>query len=423
MQPIIEAHGLGKQYSLVRSANGDHPATTLREALMAAVAAPHKIWSRPAPSAFWALEDISFQVQPGEVVGIVGRNGSGKSTLLKILSRITRPTTGHARLHGRVSSLLEVGSGFHPDLTGRQNVFLNGAILGMRRREIERRFDEIVAFAEIDRFIDTPVKRYSSGMYMRLAFAVAAHLEAEIVLVDEVLAVGDAGFQQKCLQKVQSLAQGGQTVLLVSHNADTVAFLCGHALLLNEGRMTAWGEASEVLSRYEEQWRSALSDPSALFPITAPAHGLVLQNVTANVRHEVLSTANGNHQKQAAAHLEMEARISTAQWEPEIGIGIMVHTLRSGKAITHLPPAITGFVLPAGEGERVCRFECRHLEKYLAAGDYSISLRLHLRDAHDALRADHVAAFDVPAFNPYATGHCLSSREHGLIPLPFTFTA
>jgi lipopolysaccharide transport system ATP-binding protein len=198
----------------------------------------------------WALDDVSFEVEAGEVVGIIGRNGAGKSTLLKILSRITKPTSGHADIRGRLASLLEVGTGFHPELTGRDNIFLNGAILGMRRQEIFDRFDEIVAFSGITKFLDTPVKRYSSGMYVRLAFAVAAHLEPDILLVDEVLAVGDAEFQKKCLGKMQSVVKQGRTVLFVSHNMAAVKSLCGRAILLDSGRAVAEGPVDEVIERY-----------------------------------------------------------------------------------------------------------------------------------------------------------------------------
>jgi len=198
----------------------------------------------------WALKDVSFEVNRGEVIGIIGRNGAGKTTLLKILSRITEPTQGHADIRGRVGSLLEVGTGFHPELTGRENIYLNGAILGMRRAEIDRRFDEIVAFGEIDKFLDTPVKRYSSGMYVRLAFAVAAHLEPEILLVDEVLAVGDAAFQKKCLGKMGDVAKEGRTVLFVSHNMAAVQRLCERVVLLNEGKIVVDGVAERVIAAY-----------------------------------------------------------------------------------------------------------------------------------------------------------------------------
>jgi lipopolysaccharide transport system ATP-binding protein len=227
---------------------------TLRDALGANLARlrPTRHGPRAARHAeeFWALQDVSFEVKRGEVVGIIGRNGAGKSTLLKILSRITEPTSGQAQIHGRVGSLLEVGTGFHPELTGRENIYLNGAILGMRRFEIERKFDEIVAFAEIEKFLDTPVKRYSSGMYVRLAFAVAAHLEPEILLVDEVLAVGDAAFQKKCLGKMGDVAREGRTVLFVSHNMAAVQSLCNTSVLLSDGSIAARGLTEDVTRIY-----------------------------------------------------------------------------------------------------------------------------------------------------------------------------
>jgi lipopolysaccharide transport system ATP-binding protein len=234
----IRVENLSKRYRIGQGARA--PYKTLRESLMGALAAPvNRLRSRQRISKnedhIWALKDVSFEVNHGEVVGIIGRNGAGKTTLLKILSRITEPTSGSVDLYGRVGSLLEVGTGFHPELTGRENIYLNGAILGMHREEIERKFDEIVAFAEIEKFIDTPVKFYSSGMYVRLAFAVAAHLEPEILLVDEVLAVGDAAFQKKCLGKMEEVASKGRTVLYVSHNMNSVEKLCSRAILLLDG--------------------------------------------------------------------------------------------------------------------------------------------------------------------------------------------
>lgn len=211
---------------------------------------PNTLSLTPDADTFWALKDVSFEVQEGEVLGIIGRNGAGKTTLLKILSRVTEPTDGEIRIRGRVGSLLEVGTGFHPELTGRENIFLNGAILGMRREEIKKKFDEIVAFAEIEKFLDTPVKRYSSGMYVRLAFAVAAYLEPEILLVDEVLAVGDAQFQKKCLGKMGEVAKEGRTVLFVSHNMAAIEQLCSSALLLENGKVSKTGE--DVLSIVKE---------------------------------------------------------------------------------------------------------------------------------------------------------------------------
>ncbi|HEV7891445.1 MAG TPA: ABC transporter ATP-binding protein [Pyrinomonadaceae bacterium] len=250
MRPIIKAEGVSKQY---RIGEKKEQFPTLRDALAGAARAPLR-WARAGertpPPTFWALRDVGFEVAPGEVVGIIGRNGAGKSTLLKILSRITEPTEGRIELYGRTSSLLEVGTGFHPELTGRENVYLNGAILGMKRAELARKFDEIVAFAEIEKFIDTPVKRYSSGMYVRLAFAVAAHLEPEILIVDEVLAVGDTQFQKKCIGKMGSVAKEGRTVLFVSHNLGAMRSLCGRALLLDGGTLQATGETEEVIHNY-----------------------------------------------------------------------------------------------------------------------------------------------------------------------------
>ncbi|MCI0684024.1 MAG: polysaccharide ABC transporter ATP-binding protein [Gemmataceae bacterium] len=248
---VIRADRLGKQYRI----GGRAPYQTLRERLNRLMTAPFR-WRRRgaadrAPAApFWALRDVSFEVRQGDVVGIVGRNGAGKSTLLKILSRITEPTEGAADLIGRVGSLLEVGTGFHPELTGRENIYLNGAVLGMKRVEITRKFDEIVAFAEVEQFIDTPVKFYSSGMYMRLAFAVAAHLEPENLVVDEVLAVGDARFQSKCLDKMSQVSTAGRTVLFVSHNMSAITRLCTRALLLDRGRLVLEGPATDVVSAY-----------------------------------------------------------------------------------------------------------------------------------------------------------------------------
>ena len=248
---VIQAENIGKRYRI----GGSVPYKALRDTLTDMAALPLKLFrphSRPFADKpdFWALKSVSFEVKRGEVVGVIGRNGAGKSTLLKILSRITEPTEGRIELRGRVGSLLEVGTGFHPELTGRENIYLNGAILGMKRAEIRRKFDEIVEFSEISKFLDTPVKHYSSGMYMRLAFSVAAHLEPEILLVDEVLAVGDAEFQKKCLGKMGEVARGGRTVLFVSHNMAAVQALCGSCLLLNAGTVAMQGNTREVVDAY-----------------------------------------------------------------------------------------------------------------------------------------------------------------------------
>jgi lipopolysaccharide transport system ATP-binding protein len=247
----IRVEKLGKQYRIGAGRPGYR---TFREALVDGLTAQIKRLRSLSVSGedqtIWALRDVSFEVKHGEVLGIIGRNGAGKSTLLKILSRITEPTEGHVEIQGRVGSLLEVGTGFHPELTGRDNIYLNGAILGMRRTEIQSKFDDIVAFAEVERFIDTPVKRYSSGMYMRLAFAVAAHLEPEILLVDEILAVGDLAFQKKCLGKMGDVAKEGRTVLFVSHNLAAVKALCNRAILLHDGRIRQQGEVLQAVLSY-----------------------------------------------------------------------------------------------------------------------------------------------------------------------------
>ena len=253
--PVISVRGLGKKY---RIGGASKPYRTLRESITDTALAPFRRLTRsdqtsPAPTgpnSFWALKDVSFDVFPGEVVGIIGRNGAGKSTLLKVLSRITDPTEGEVELRGRVGSLLEVGTGFHPELTGRENIYLNGAILGMGRGEISKKFDEIIAFAETERFLDTPVKFYSSGMYTRLAFAVAAHLEPEILIVDEVLAVGDAEFQKKCLGKMSEVADEGRTVVFVSHNMGAVVQLCSRAVILAAGRVTQVGDVNAAVASY-----------------------------------------------------------------------------------------------------------------------------------------------------------------------------
>ncbi len=244
---VIHVEGVGKRYKL--GANRQY--RTLRDSFTNALTSPFRKRDPEDPARiFWALHNVSFDVHDGDVIGIIGRNGAGKSTLLKVLSRITEPTEGQVRLQGRIASLLEVGTGFHPELTGRENIFLNGAILGMRRAEIASKFDEIVAFAEVTRFIDTPVKHYSTGMYMRLAFAVAAHLEPEILVIDEVLAVGDAAFQKKCLGKMREVSRTGRTVLFVSHNMTAMRSLCNRVVWLRNGEVEETGESGAVIANY-----------------------------------------------------------------------------------------------------------------------------------------------------------------------------
>jgi len=283
-EPAILVKDLSKRYRI----GSREPYQTLRNAITVSVAAAFRRLSSSAlaspngnahqesdPAFIWALKNVSFEVQSGDVVGIIGPNGGGKSTLLKILSRITMPTEGHAEIRGRVGSLLEVGTGFNPELTGRENIYLNGTMLGMRRSEIERKFDEIVAFAEVERFLDTPVKRYSSGMYMRLAFAVAAHLEPEILLVDEVLAVGDIAFQKKCLGKIGEVAKDGRTVLFVSHNMVAIQSLCSRVIWLNQGKVMAEGKTAQVVFQYLKTSFSSLTEQVWANQTTAPGNDQV----------------------------------------------------------------------------------------------------------------------------------------------------
>ncbi len=281
MSTALSIENLGKRYVIRHQAGVRHQEDAIRNAVAefarnsvrSLVRRNNGITNRREE--FWALKDVSFDVAQGERIGVIGRNGAGKSTLLKILSRITEPTTGRVTMRGRVASLLEVGTGFHPELTGRENVFLSGAILGMTRAEIKRKFDEIVAFAEIEKFLDTPVKRYSSGMYVRLAFAVAAHLEPQILLVDEVLAVGDAAFQKKCLGKMGEVAGEGRTVLFVSHNMAAVSHLCMRAVWLEQGRVREMGTAGPVIEKYVSEGSLQLAERRWSYPGDAPGDHLV----------------------------------------------------------------------------------------------------------------------------------------------------
>jgi lipopolysaccharide transport system ATP-binding protein len=279
---------------------------------------------------FWALDGVSFEVQPGEVLGVIGRNGSGKSTLLKILSRITKPTTGLARIDGRVGSLLEVGTGFHPELTGRENVFLNGSILGMSRPEIRRKFDEIVAFAEVEQFLDTPVKRYSSGMYVRLAFSVAAHLEPEILIVDEVLAVGDATYQRRCIDRMARLAAEGRTVVFVSHNMDLIPRLCDRALLLDAGRNVRHGPATEVMRHYLDRQLVEASDDEDL--VGRPRTGDGRARFT-RIRH-VDASGNPLLAHACGDDLILRLEIQADHDIRDVALAIVIQTLQGARIIT-----------------------------------------------------------------------------------------
>ena len=286
----IRCEGLSKRY---RIGVAPERYKALRDVISDAAAAPFRRLRSASRNGhgnsngdsrhIWALDDVSFEITPGEVVGIIGRNGAGKSTLLKILSRITKPTRGHAEVRGRVGSTLEVGTGFHPELTGRENIFLNGAILGMRRAEIERKFDEIVTFAEVEKFLDTPVKHYSSGMYMRLAFGVAAHMETEVLLVDEVLAIGDAQFQKKCFARMSEIGRHGRTILFVSHNMSAVRSICKEALIIDKGRVVAQGEIDKTIDQYLSQLNASQASAEAIETNTFSVTSVQVSSVTGPV--------------------------------------------------------------------------------------------------------------------------------------------
>jgi lipopolysaccharide transport system ATP-binding protein len=288
MEPIVKVENLGKKFILSHQTKGKYVA--LRDVIadkVKSVFSSNKNNAGEQREEFWALKDVSFEINKGDRIGIIGRNGAGKSTLLKILSRITEPTEGVITIEGRVSSLLEVGTGFHPELTGRENIFLNGSILGMGRKEIEAKFDEIVAFAEVEKFLDTPVKRYSSGMYVRLAFAVAAHLEPEILIIDEVLAVGDAAFQKKCLGKIEEVSGQGRTVLFVSHNMQAVQRLCNKGILLQQGKLIASGSMESVIEKYLDSSQSY----KAVFEFAPPSNQ---QDIPGYVTKAQLEDTTGN---------------------------------------------------------------------------------------------------------------------------------
>ena len=319
---------------------------------------------------FWALRGVSFEVKQGEVLGIIGRNGAGKSTLLKILSRITKPTEGRVRIRGRVASLLEVGTGFHPELTGRENIFLNGAVLGMTRDEIRQKFDEIVAFAEVEKFLDTPVKRYSSGMYVRLAFAVAAHLEPEILIVDEVLAVGDAEFQKKCLGKMRDVSKGGRTVLFVSHNMAAIESLCDRCLLLNRGKKDSEGDSETVIRRYMGLSNASSSGSVEFNARTAERFGPKELAVLQSLR---ISDANGNPLRTLRMGEQLRAQLAIEFKEAGVGfeIGVAVVNMH-GVYLHYFVSPWEGFHQIDSPGLKIVELEVPAV--YLFPGTYFVSV-------------------------------------------------
>jgi len=355
----------------------------------------------------WAIKDVSFEVPQGQVVGVIGRNGAGKSTLLKVLSRITEPTCGRAVIRGTVGSLLEVGTGFHPDLTGRENIYLSGAVLGMKKAQIDRQFDQIVAFAEVEKFLDTPVKRYSSGMYVRLAFAVAAHLEPQILLVDEVLAVGDAAFQRKCLGKMGDVARAGRTVLFVSHNMGAITRLCPRALWLDQGALLTEGPAQEVVQQYHRRYLTGCADwirPASL----AGDGALTIERVAVRDSDGRLSNVFGGDEaisveiryvvRRDLAGCQIGSRLCTSE-----GVVVLTTTDADGNGVSALPKTRgvyrSTFTIPPG---------------LLAPGSYHVFVAAHLpgRSVYD--RAERTVVFDV---SPEGALSSLDGRQGVVAPL------
>ncbi len=391
--PVIRVENLSKKYIIGHQQQEKY--TALRDVIANGTRSlGHKLTRRkqaedPTREEFWALKDVSFEVNQGDRVGIIGRNGAGKSTLLKVLSRIVEPTQGSVRIRGRVSSLLEVGTGFHPELTGRENIFLNGAILGMSKVEIKRKFDEIVAFAEVEKFLDTPVKRYSSGMYVRLAFAVAAHLEPEILIVDEVLAVGDAQFQKKCLGKMEKVGKEGRTVIFVSHNMQAIQSLCEKAIYLKQGQLISLGKCQPVVAQYltmtgnidsEIAWKEESAPGNQDFKLTA-------------VR---VSSQDGNSGGVYSSKnsLLFEVEFVSSSVHPGLCIGFDLLTqdgftvLRSYQ--TDLPPEQT---LPVQVGKN--RWCCNVPAGLLNAGIYHLAPRIGIHNQYWIVHLDPVVQFEV----------------------------
>jgi lipopolysaccharide transport system ATP-binding protein len=380
-QVAIRVEGLGKEYAI--GAAQQLPGTLYdllsgflkRRRDHSPVAAPAR-----QDTSFWALRDLDFEIKAGEVFGIVGRNGAGKSTLLKILSRITAPTRGRVTIQGRIASLLEVGTGFHPELTGRENIYLNATILGMSQKEIARQFEAIVDFSGVARFLDTPVKRYSSGMYVRLAFAVAAHVESDILLIDEVLAVGDADFQKRCLGMMGDVARGGRTVLFVSHNLTALRNLCTTGLLLNEGRIEVRGKIEDVLNKYASN-RTTDSDTAVELPAAPAAHvaslcRLAVRSQGANTRAPI------SVRTPFAVTVELEVR------RPDTDIGVYLHCHDSNQnrvfsTGSFFNPALNGVALGSGHYQ----FACEIPGDLLNEGEYTLDVML-VRDRSDVLTTE-----------------------------------
>jgi lipopolysaccharide transport system ATP-binding protein len=389
----VSVRGLSKSYKI---SHDDEKHITLAETLLSRLKNPLR---QRKTETFWALKDVNFEIKKGEVVGIIGRNGAGKSTLLKVLSRITEPTTGEIDIHGRVGSLLEVGTGFHPELTGRENVYLNGAILGMSKSEIAKQFDAIVDFAGVEKFLDTPVKRYSSGMYVRLAFAVAAHLNPEILIVDEVLAVGDLDFQKKCLGKMGEVAKGGRTVLFVSHNMPAVRSLCTSALLLEHGQLKYRDDASVVVQRFVQEVSTMIQTAPLLHRTDRTGSGRV------KLADFWIEDSDGNRIATAmsGSDLDLVFLLSCDDHHSvrAVDVGFSLH-LQDGAMLCVLYSSYTGnFYYPT---QSLGTFRCRIARLPLNAGRYGIGARIMINNEEADWPRDGIGFLQVEVGDFYGTG-------------------
>jgi lipopolysaccharide transport system ATP-binding protein len=409
--PAIRIENLSKQYQVGAQASRH---TTFREALSGLFTNPVKRFRSlagrvAAEESFWALKDVSFEVQPGEAVGIIGRNGAGKSTLLKVLSQITEPTEGRIEINGRVASLLEVGTGFHPELTGRENIFVNGSILGMSRTEIQQRFDGIVEFSGVERFLDTPIKRYSSGMTVRLAFSVAAHLDPEILIVDEVLAVGDIAFQRKCIGKMREVGRSGRTILFVSHNLSAIRGMCSRAIWLEHGRCRAHGDTGRLLSEYSAVESRRCTRPKLATRTDRGGTGrarVVGVRLTNDVGQEIESVCSGDD---FAIHLQY--RLPAGEHEIKDVIASIALSTDEGY-VWLVRSSFTGerLDLSQREGEIICRVS----DFAIAEGSYQLTLFLSHRDTEVLDYVPDASEFRVGSGDYFGTGsqglptHCRS---------------
>ena len=414
--PIISVRNLGKQYRLGAVFAHD----SLRDQIAHTVKSVASIFQKNGEKQtsrveeFWALKDVSFDVNEGDVIGIIGRNGAGKSTLLKILSQITEPTSGEIRVRGRIASLLEVGTGFHPELSGRENIFLNGAILGMRKREVQAKFDEIVEFSEVQKFLDTPVKRYSSGMYVKLAFAVAAHLEPEILVVDEVLAVGDIQFQKKCLGKMADVSRSGRTVLFVSHNLAAVQKLCTRAILLEQGVLKQDGTTADCISKYLHGTKGLHGE---FLGYTVVSEVLDRQSVDAPIRitsvemfdsrHEPLQHLNTNGE--LTVRIRYECNGEFAAGTVAFGLSIKTHFGQEVCRLNTMP--ISGYNIE--DLAKVGYIDLTICSLPLVAGRYLVDIKVFRPHVETILHFQEIAAFEIEPTDVYNSGSALA-QDRGL---------